>query len=178
VFSGLNGPYEERSDYDGGLFYDRSKALGEVKNSKDLTLRMSIIGPELKVDGTGLFHWFMAQSGEVPGYINVIWNGITTIELAKAIVAAINQNLNGVYHLTPTETISKCDLLNLLKVTFARDVTMRATLGIASNRTLLNTRKDFDYEVPGYEQMIREMREWMEARPGLYAQYRTRRRAA
>jgi dTDP-4-dehydrorhamnose reductase len=172
VFSGANGPYRESSAFDGASLYDRSKALGEIDNGKDLTLRMSIIGPELKPDGSGLFHWFMGQSGEVSGYANVIWNGITTIELAKAIVAAIEQRLVGVYHLTPAESISKCDLLNLLNMMFARNVTMRPTLAVASNKTLLNTRKDFDYTVPDYGQMITEMRKWMEARPGLYAQYR------
>jgi dTDP-4-dehydrorhamnose reductase len=60
VFSGQDGPYREDSPYDGMLLYDRSKALGEIKNDKDLTLRMSIIGPELKA-GSGLFHWFMQQ---------------------------------------------------------------------------------------------------------------------
>lgn len=171
VFSGAAGPYHEDSVYDGPLLYDRSKALGEIKNDKDLTLRMSIIGPELKTDGNGLFHWFMNQTGEVSGYMNVIWNGITTVELAKGIVAAIEQNLSGVYHLTPTETISKCDLLNLLKVTFARDITMRGTLAEPSDKTLLNTRTDFDYVVPGYNVMVKEMKTWVDERPGLYQHY-------
>ena len=43
----------------------RSKALGEIINNKDLTLRTSIIGPELKRNGEGLFHWFMQQAGKI-----------------------------------------------------------------------------------------------------------------
>jgi dTDP-4-dehydrorhamnose reductase len=79
--------------------------------------------------------------------------------------------LTGLYHLTPSETISKCDLLNLLKVTFNLGVTMRPKLTNASDRTLLNTRSDFDYTVPDYAQMVVEMRKWMEAHPELYAHY-------
>ena len=42
-------------------WYGRTKALGELNNSKDLTLRMSIIGPELKRK-SGLFEWFLSQT--------------------------------------------------------------------------------------------------------------------
>jgi dTDP-4-dehydrorhamnose reductase len=56
VFSGENAPYKEDSPYDGKPFYDRSKALGELINSKDLTLRMSIIGPDMQASGVGLFN--------------------------------------------------------------------------------------------------------------------------
>lgn len=176
VFSGENGPYREDSPHDGTLLYDRSKALGEFDNGKDLTFRMSIIGPELK-SGSGLFHWFMQQQGMVSGYANVIWNGVTTIELAKAVRAAIEQDLTGLYHLTPSSNISKLDLLNLVKVTFNLNITMVATLANPSDRTLLNTREDFAYTVSDYGQMIREMRDWIDAHPELYAQYRMARAA-
>jgi dTDP-4-dehydrorhamnose reductase len=173
VFSGENGPYREDSRYDGTLLYDRCKALGEINNDKDLTFRMSIIGPELKVDGSGLFHWFMQQQGEVHGYTNVIWSGITTTELAKGVVAAIEQDLAGIYHLVPEASISKCDLLNVIQSVFPESrATVTPKRVAPSDRTLLNARKDFEHAVPAYEQMIREMREWMEARAGSYAQYR------
>ncbi|NDD84741.1 NAD-dependent epimerase/dehydratase family protein, partial [bacterium] len=107
VFSGKNAPYTEDAPYDGELFYDRTKALGEIKNDKDLTLRMSIIGPDLSPSGTGLFNWFMSQSGNINGYSKSIWNGITTIELAKAIEEAIAQDVTGLYHLVPSGNISK-----------------------------------------------------------------------
>src|SRR5690606_13847511 len=48
VFSGENAPYKEDSWPDGPLFYDKSKALGEIHNEKDLTFRMSIIGPDMQ----------------------------------------------------------------------------------------------------------------------------------
>ena len=33
----------------------------EVNNDKHITFRNSIIGPDLKKDGIGLFNWFMQQ---------------------------------------------------------------------------------------------------------------------
>ena len=61
VFSGNKGNYTENDFRDADDVYGRSKALGEVVNEKDLTIRTSIIGPELKKNGEGLFHWFMNQ---------------------------------------------------------------------------------------------------------------------
>jgi len=100
VFSGKEGGYKEDSFKNGIGFYAQSKALGEVVNSKDLTFRTSIVGPELKPDGIGLFHWFMNQAGAISGFTEVFWTGVTTIELAKAINEAIIQELTGLYHLT------------------------------------------------------------------------------
>lgn len=57
VFSGKKGNYNESDFRDADDIYGRSKALGEIINDKDLTIRTSIIGPELKLNGEGLFHW-------------------------------------------------------------------------------------------------------------------------
>ena len=53
--------YYENSVLDGETFYDRTKGIGEVNNDKHITFRNSIIGPDLKKDGIGLFNWFMQQ---------------------------------------------------------------------------------------------------------------------
>ena len=84
VFSGKTGWYSETSSRDGETFYDRSKALGELENNKDLTFRNSIIGPDLNKNGIGLFNWFMKQEGQIYGFTKAIWTGVTTLTLAKA----------------------------------------------------------------------------------------------
>ena len=112
VFSGRDGGYTEESPKDGLDSYAKSKALGEVINNKDLTIRTSIIGPELK-NGTGLLNWFFQQKSEIRGYTHAYWTGVTTLELAKVIDAMIEQNITGLYHLCPKEKISKYDLLLL-----------------------------------------------------------------
>ncbi|MDQ1298051.1 MAG: dTDP-4-dehydrorhamnose reductase, partial [Campylobacterota bacterium] len=93
VFSGKEGGYREDSFRDGDDNYARSKALGEVFNDRDLTIRTSIIGPELKNDGTGLLDWFLKQRGSTNGYTKAFWSGVTTLELAKATHEMIRQNI-------------------------------------------------------------------------------------
>jgi dTDP-4-dehydrorhamnose reductase len=175
VFSGKNAPYSEKSWPDGEHFYDRSKALGELTNAKDLTFRMSIIGPDSQKAGTGLFNWFYAQTGEVNGFTGSVWNGVTTIELAKAIDEAIQQDLCGLYHLVPNGNITKYNLLQLIKETFSRsDITINPVDGVSHDKTLVNNRIDFKHNVPTYPDMIDEMRQWVEAHPSLYRHYETK----
>ena len=59
VFSGKQGGYREDSLRDGESFYDRSKALGELEDNKNLTFRCSIVGPDINPNGIGLLNWFM-----------------------------------------------------------------------------------------------------------------------
>ena len=54
VFSGKRGQYTEYDIRDGETFYDRTKALGEIEDEKNLTLRQSIVGPDIKRTGIGL----------------------------------------------------------------------------------------------------------------------------
>ncbi len=172
VFSGKNPPYKEDSWFDGELFYDRSKALGEIVNNKDLTFRMSIIGPDMQENGVGLFNWFYAQSGEIFGFTKAVWNGITTIELAKAIKAAIEQDLIGLYQLVPDSNITKYDLLKLFKQEFDRDdITIKPRDEVSLDKTLINSRDDFNFKVPDYQTMVHEMYEWVQQHSNLYPQY-------
>lgn len=172
VFSSRNSAYDEKSSYDTESFYGLTKAVGEVINDKDLTFRMSIIGPSMKRSDPSLFNWFYQQHENISGFTNIQWNGITTIELAKAIKAAIDQDIVGVYHLTSNESISKFDLLVLFKNIFNRkDVTISPALGSGSGTTLINTRNDLSYEAPQYESMIVEMRDWIENHKQYYSHY-------
>lgn len=172
VFSGKKPPYHENSEYDGQSFYDRSKALGEVINDKDLTLRMSIVGPDMNKSASGLFNWFYQSSDEIFGYTKAMWTGVTTIELAKAIKAAIEQNLTGLYHLVPKASISKFGLLQLFKEVFKRsDISIKPKSDFVVDKSLVNTRVDFQYDVPDYETMIEEMKDWIVAHKGLYKHY-------
>jgi dTDP-4-dehydrorhamnose reductase len=172
VFSGKNGPYTEESFMDGDLFYDKSKALGEIINDKDLTLRQSIIGPDLTSEGTGLFNWFMAQHDEVKGFSSAIWTGVTTIELAKATKDAIEQGLTGLYHFVSPQSISKYELLKLFNDEFDRGIRVQNdTRSMNIDRTLINTRTDFTHTVPEYSVMIAEMKSWIQDHKNLYSHY-------
>ncbi|TYR81747.1 SDR family oxidoreductase [Priestia megaterium] len=162
VFSGEKGDYTEDDIPDGTSVYAESKQLGEIISDKHLTIRTSIIGPELKEDGIGLFLWFMKQQGQIKGYKKVLWNGVTTLELAKAIDAMIDHNVTGLYHLGSEEKVSKLHLLKLIQKIFEKtDVEIIPDSQIVLDRTIKSTRSDFKYKIPTYEQMLIELKDWI-----------------
>ncbi|OLO42361.1 NAD(P)-dependent oxidoreductase [Alkalihalophilus pseudofirmus] len=172
VFSGVTGNYTERSFRDGETFYDRSKALGELENNKDLTFRNSIIGPDMHESGIGLFNWFMKQEGQINGFTRAIWTGVTTLTLAKAMDQALLENLTGLYNLVNNETISKFELLNLFnKHMKGNAIEIAPNNSFIVDKSLINNRKDFGFVVPSYEQMIIEMKEWIDKYKDLYPHY-------
>ena len=170
VFSGKKGYYTEEDFRDADDVYGRSKALGEVINDKDLTLRTSIIGPELKKNGEGLFHWFMNQTGQVNGFQTAIWGGVTTLELAKAIDIAIQQEKVGLIQLSNGIGISKYDLLYLFKEIWNKEIEILPYDGNGIDKSIARSTK-FNYEVPSYKQMLLEQYQWMENHKDLYKQY-------
>ena len=172
VFAGNTGPYYENSFRDGISFYDRTKALGEVEDDKNLTFRNSIIGPDMNENGIGLFNWFMKQTGTIHGFTGALWTGVTTLTLAKAMEKAIEENLCGLYNLVNNDVISKHDLLVLFNKYFRNNsLTILKNDDLRLDKSLRNTRKDFSFVVPSYERMVQEMKAWVDAHPTLYPHY-------
>lgn len=167
VFNGKKGNYAENDFKDGEGFYAQSKALGEIINDKDLTIRTSIIGPELK-NGIGLFHWFMNQSGEINGYTSAYWTGVTTLELAKAIEYIVENPLQGLVHLTNGKPINKFDLVNLFKDIWNKDQTTILPYEGKNVDKSLQKSELLKYKVKNYEEMLIEQSEWMEEFSYLY----------
>lgn len=172
VFAGNDGPYFEDTLPNGASFYDRSKAMGEFNNDKDLTFRNSIIGPDIKASGIGLFNWFMKQEGPIGGFTGAIWTGVTTYTLAQAMEAALKENLTGLFNLVNNTSINKFDLCSLFNKYFrAGEVEINPNDKLQLDKTLKCTRTDFSFRVPSYEQQIKDMREWVDAHPSLYPHY-------
>lgn len=172
VFSGAKGAYAESDVRDGKDFYAQSKAMGEVINLRDLTVRTSIIGPELKKNATGLFHWLMTSRGSVKGYDRVFWNGVTTLHLAKAIDAFIGAGTTGLCHLASPGKISKHDLIMLMRETWGRsEPTISRESGLICDKTLRSTRTDLPFTPSGYQIQIEELKDWVCAHKELYPQY-------
>ncbi|MBU1142749.1 MAG: SDR family oxidoreductase [Firmicutes bacterium] len=174
VFSGVKGNYNETSIPDGIKFYDRTKALGEVINDTDITFRTSIIGPDMSKNGIGLFNWFMKQSQPIFGFANVKWTGVTTLVLAKAIEKIIAQDVSGLYHLVNNKKISKFHLLKIFDKHFYRGDTFSINKSNQPNidKSLINSRSDFDFTVPDYNEMVLEMKEWILEHKNLYKHYK------
>lgn len=169
VFNGSKGGYTEDSFKDGNGFYAQSKALGEVNYGNNVTLRTSIIGPELKQNGIGLFHWFMNQTGDIKGYTQAYWTGITTLELAKAIRSLIDQDITGLYHLVNDEKISKFNLITLFKDVFEmQKISVEQNSTYKVDKSLIKTNYSFNYDVHDYKTMVVEMKDWIQKHPQLY----------
>lgn len=172
VFAGNDGPYYEDSFPNGATFYDRSKAIGEIDNDKDLTFRNSIIGPDIKESGIGLFNWFMKQEGPIGGFTGAIWTGVTTLTLAKAMETALKENLTGLYNLVNNQSINKFDLCSLFNRYFRNgEVKINPDDKLQLDKSLRRKRNDFSFVVPSYEQQIKEMREWVDSHKELYPHY-------
>ncbi|MCA1055430.1 SDR family oxidoreductase [Rossellomorea aquimaris] len=172
VFSGQAGNYTEDDLKDGLSIYAMTKNLGEVTGDQHVTIRTSIIGPELKEDGIGLFNWFMTQTGTVQGFDNAFWNGVTTLELAKAIDWIIQRDMSGLLHLASERKVSKYDLLMMVKDVFdKKDVKIVRRSVQRVDKSLVNTRSDFKYMVPDYHDMLMELNQWMKEHKRLYTAY-------
>lgn len=166
VFSGDNGEYTEKSLTDARDIYGRSKILGEINNSQDLTIRTSIIGPELKSNGEGLLHWFFKQN-KVKGYTKAYWSGVTTLELAKAIEYYIDTKTTGLLNLTNGFKVSKYDLLNLVSKIFEFPIIIEESSEKTIDKSLKTIYSDC-YKVNSYEIMLEDLHEWMMMHKSMY----------
>jgi len=168
VFSGKKGRYSESDFCDSDDIYGRSKALGEVINDYDLTIRTSKIGPDLNQEGEELFHWFQNQKGQIKGYKMAFWSGVTTLEMAKGIEIAIELGNTGLVHFTNGIPVSKYELLQLFrKIWNRKDIIITESDEIRIDRSLLKS-ETFSYQFSSYETMLTELKDYMDKNRELY----------
>jgi len=163
VFSGKRGSYTEADEPDETKVYGATKARGDVNVPPHLTVRVSIIGPEIG-EGTGLFAWSRSEAGNrIYGYDNAYWNGITTLELAKFIQRFVEDDdpLNGLLHLYCKTAVSKLTLLH--HISDSHELGLRissVTLPEKVDKTLASIRTEVGYEPSSIEQQLQELRDW------------------
>lgn len=172
VFSGSNSPYSETDFKDADDNYGRTKALGEIEGENHITFRTSIIGPDMRKSGSSLLNWFMSQDGKVNGFTRVMWSGVSTITLAKAMQYAVENDMSGIYNLVNNDSVSKYELVKLFN-TYLNDskTEIGENADAVSNKVLKNTRTDFGFTVPSYEEMVKETADWVNAHKELYPHY-------
>ena len=160
VFSGRRGNYRESDQPDAEDLYGRTKLLGEVSEPHCITLRTSMIGPELSRK-TGLLEWFLVQRGQtVKGFTKAIFSGFPTSELARIVeqVLVDAPTVYGVYHVAAAP-ISKYDLLSLIRDRLRLPVTIERDSTFECDRSLDASRfhRDTGYAPPAWEAMIDDM---------------------
>ena len=162
VFDGGKGMYTEADPVSAKDVYGLSKYLGEVHGPGAVTLRTSIIGPELG-GAHGLLGWFLAQSSGVKGFTRAIFSGLPTVELARVIRDFVipRPQLHGLYHVSG-EPISKHDLLLLVAREYARAVDIAPDDRLVIDRSLDSGlfRRQTSYVPPSWPQLVRAMREF------------------
>jgi len=160
VFSGKKGNYSEKDCPDPEDVYGFSKLLGEADGPGALTLRTSMVGPELQRK-TGLIEWFLAQKGKsIKGWRKAIFSGVTTAELARVIekLLTTHPDAHGVYHVS-SAPISKFDLLTSLESRLRTGTTIIPDESFVCDRSLDSTRfrAAFGYSPPTWDAMLDEL---------------------
>lgn len=173
VFSGKKGNYKDDDFIDGISFYARSKALGELNDNKNITLRTSIIGPDMNFNGIGLLNWFMKQESSVKGFVKAIWTGQTTLQLAKTIEFVVKNNVTGLINAVPDTSINKYELLKLFNKYIRKNkIKIEKDENFASDKSLVRSDYNkFNYKIPDYEAMISELADWMKEHREFYPHY-------
>ncbi len=140
VFAGTRGMYREHDSADANDLYGRSKYLGEVDYPHAVTLRTSIIGPELG-SANGLIGWFLSQHGSVKGFTRAVFSGLPTVELARVMRDYVipRADLHGVYHVS-ADPINKFDLLQLVAKAYAKTIDIKADDNLVIDRSLDSSR--------------------------------------
>lgn len=180
IFSGNSGKYSENSLADPVDQYGITKYLGELGNSEGLVLRTSLIG--IEVDSFyGLLGWLLShpKGSIIKGFTNHIWNGATTLSVAKVIsgIVTLPELPIGKYHLVPQGELSKYQLLSIISSLIPKkEYTILPTEDKRSvNRTLQTDYAEANekfWKLGGYSvppthiELISEYLNWLEVRLG------------
>lgn len=159
VFSGSKGNYTESDFADANDLYGRSKLLGEVSYPNTITLRTSIIGHELS-GGKSLIGWFLAQKNQVRGFVQAVFSGLPTIELARIVrdIVILRPDMCGLYHVA-AKPINKYDLLRLVASTYKKTIEIIPSNELVIDRSLNAElfNKATGYAPPEWSELIQRM---------------------
>ena len=174
VYSGKSGLYSERDPHEPIDVYGETKNAGEQSATESMLIRCSIIGKELK-SRNSLLEWVISQplGAKVEGYVNHLWNGVTTLHFSQIISGVIKSGAYkpGVLHLIPKDIVSKFELVNLISSEFGRsDLQIsqfeaeipinRSLITIHPERNLQLWRQGGYNEIPTISEMVSTYAKW------------------
>ena len=157
VYSGKKGKYTESDVHDPLDAYGKTKSLGECSD-RAMVIRTSIIGEELH-GNLSLLEWTRSQAGQtVDGYVNHLWNGVTTNVLAEVIERIIFGELyeRGIFHIFAADDVSKRDMIQMISEHYDLGITIRDAEPEPIDRTLRSEKPLCGIlNIPTVEEMIR-----------------------
>lgn len=137
--------------------YTLSKRLAEccLQLARAVILRCSVIGPEMGVPQSLMGK--AIQSDEVTGYIDHVWNGITSLTWARLAAKAVRGRLPPGVHQPACEVpVTKAELLKSIATVYGRPANVHfMTSGCPVDRRLVPT-----LLTPPIEDQLRELRRW------------------
>ncbi len=166
VFSGNDEYYFEDSTLSPQTYYGVTKAAGEFNNNKDLVIRCDFWGPDNKKNGSGLFNWFLNQTGNITAYTNVFFNGISNVEFVKILLNMIN--FSGIIHIGTTAKYSKGFFLESVNKIFSLKKDMSFQNSAVNKSIFLKSRKLLS-PVHDLDIMMNDVYQYLMANPQCYA---------
>lgn len=161
VFDGKQGQYTETSPHTALDAYGKSKSIGEPETC--MVIRTSIIGPE---NGTkkSLLEWVLSRGveGAINGFTNHLWNGVTTLQLARSLHNIMERDLYtlGTYHVFSND-ITKFDLLRKISDEYDMRLYVNPVEAEPCDRTLRTVKSlNFSLDIPNIPWQIRELRKY------------------
>lgn len=160
VFNGKKGNYNEDDIHDETSNYGVSKSLGEPNNC--CVIRTSIIGEEIR-NKRSLLEWVKSnEGGEINGYENHYWNGITCLELAKVIDEMIESNIwwEGVRHIYSPHSVSKYELIKMINDVYKLGIKINKIECDQKVDKTIGSKYEKMFDVLYLEDQIKELKEY------------------
>ncbi len=170
VYDGVKGDFSEDDDIDPLNYYGLSKHEGELqvlKKEHSLILRTNIFGWNIQ-DKKSIGEWILGElngRGKINGFKDAYFSSIYTMELARVIDIAIQNNLSGVYNCGSQNSCSKYEFAVKIAECFGLDKTLimpisiddfkfKAKRGKNLSMNVNKLQKELDYKLPTIDQSI------------------------
>lgn len=176
VYSGKTGLYSESDQRDPVDVYGLTKNIGEMSSSQSMLIRCSIVGKELR-SRNSLLEWILTQpkTALINGYVNHIWNGVTTLHFSQIIAGVIKSGTYkpGVVHLVPKDIVNKYELIKLIASNFGRSdlqiIQYEAEVPINRSLTTINSERNRQLwnnggynDLPTIAEMVATYAKWLQ----------------
>lgn len=159
VYNGSRGAYKESDIADESGAYGLSKALGEPATAT--VIRTSIIGKELR-NKKSFMEWILGAEGNVNGWTNHLWNGITCLQWCKVVEQILERDLwwQGTRHILSPVPYSKYEMAKTIRDIFELDLIVNPVVADKTVDKTLASEYPEIFDIPDLRQQIEELKDF------------------